>query len=121
MGGSFISGDFKHLPISGTAGSDRRCDNGFFYNLYFLRRRNRRGRGEIKTGLLSSQLQIDFGEQLRVKQRAVQGAVAVVDAVVFTKTVETETADAADFLRARSSVSSRRKRSSNLYFSPVEV
>ena len=43
---------------------------------------------EVEAGLFGSQAQIDFGEELRVKQRAVQAAVAVIDAVVFAERVQ---------------------------------
>ena len=42
----------------------------------------------VEAGLFGGQAQIDFGEELRVKQRAVQAAVAVIDAVVFAECVQ---------------------------------
>ena len=83
MSSGFFAADTDALPatvVRADCGHDgfSRCGGGLHGS----------SGGEVEAGLFGGQAQIDFGEELRVKQRAVQAAVAVIDAVVFAERVQ---------------------------------
>ena len=83
MGGSFFAADADALPatvVRADCGHDgfSRCGGDLHGS----------SGSEVEAGLFGGQAQIDFGEKLRIKQRAVQATVAVIDAVVFAECVQ---------------------------------
>ena len=82
MSSGFFAADADALPATAVRAG---CGHDGFSRCGGLRGNSG---GEVEAGLFGGQAQIDFGEKLRVKQRAVQAAVAVIDAVVFAERVQ---------------------------------